>query len=67
LGVQVRSSPTFGVAPYGLALPKGNGMAKPVLAGLKVLMSNGTYAAILKKWQIQSAAITHPVINGAIS
>jgi polar amino acid transport system substrate-binding protein len=67
LGVQVKSGPTFGTAPYGLALPKGNGMAKAVLAALKQLMANGTYQAILKKWQLQSAAITHPVINGATS
>jgi polar amino acid transport system substrate-binding protein len=67
LGVQVTSGPTFGTAPYGLALPKGNGMAKPVLAALKVLMANGAYQAILKKWQLQSAAITNPVINGATS
>jgi len=67
LGVAVKESPTFGAAPYGLALPKNNGMAKPVLAALKVLMSNGTYAAILKKWELTSAAITTPVINGATS
>jgi polar amino acid transport system substrate-binding protein len=67
LGVQVQSGPTFGTAPYGLALPKGNGMAKPVLDALKALMANGTYAAILKKWQLESAAITNPVINGATS
>lgn len=67
LGVDVRSSPTFNAAPYGLALPKGNGMAKPVLDALKELMANGKFAAILKKWQLQSAAITNPVINGATS
>jgi len=67
LGVSVRSSPTFGAAPYGLALPKGNGMAKPVLEALKVLMANGTYAAILKKWELESAAINNPTINGAQS
>ena len=67
LGVPFRSSPTFGQAPEGLAIPKGNGMAKPVLEALKVLMANGTYAAILKKWQLQSAAISNPVINGAKS
>jgi polar amino acid transport system substrate-binding protein len=65
LGVQVRSSPAFGVAPEGLALPKGNGMAKPVLAALKVLIANGTYAAILKKWELQQATIDNPTINGA--
>jgi polar amino acid transport system substrate-binding protein len=67
LGVSVRSSATFGTAPYGLALPKGNGMAKPVLEALKVLMANGTYTAILKKWELESAAITSPTINGAKS
>jgi polar amino acid transport system substrate-binding protein len=67
LGVSVRSGPTFGTAPYGLALRKGNGMAKPVLDALKVLMANGTYTSILKKWTLQSAAITTPVINGAKS
>jgi polar amino acid transport system substrate-binding protein len=67
LGVQVKSGPTFGIAPYGLALPKGNGMAKAVLAALKELMANGTYTAILKKWQLDGAAITNPVINGATS
>ena len=24
---------TYGTAPYGIAIPKGSGMAKPVLAG----------------------------------
>jgi polar amino acid transport system substrate-binding protein len=67
LGVQVKSGPTFGTAPYGLAVPKNNGMAKPMLAALKELMSNGTYPAILKKWQLESAAISNPVINGATS
>jgi polar amino acid transport system substrate-binding protein len=67
LGVDVKSSPTFGTAPYGLAVPKGNGMAKAMLDALKALMANGTYTAILKKWQLQSAAITTPVIDGATS
>jgi ABC-type amino acid transport substrate-binding protein len=42
-------------------------MAKPVLEALKVLMANGVYQAILKKWELQSAAISNPVINGAQS
>jgi polar amino acid transport system substrate-binding protein len=76
LGVDVTQGPTFGVAPYGLALPKGNGMAKAVLAALNVLMHNGTYLAILKKWTLPgltpnetltAAAISNPKINGAIS
>jgi hypothetical protein len=30
-------------------------------------MSDGTYTAILKKWELQSAAINNPQINGAQS
>jgi polar amino acid transport system substrate-binding protein len=67
LGVAVKSSQTFGAAPYGLALPKNKGMAKPVLEALKVLMANGAYAAMLKKWELESAAISNPVVNGAQS
>jgi ABC-type amino acid transport substrate-binding protein len=42
-------------------------MAPAVLAALKDLMHNGTYAAILKNWQLSSAAISNPKINGATS
>ncbi len=59
--------PTYGNAPYGIALPKGNGMAKPVQAALKILIANGTYMKILEKWGVQAGAITNPEINGAKS
>jgi polar amino acid transport system substrate-binding protein len=58
---------SYGFAPYGFVLPKGNGMAKPVLAAVKSLMADGTYMKILKKWAVQAGAITSPKINGAIS
>ena len=54
-------------APYGIAIPKGSGLAKPILSALKVLMSNGQYKAILTKWGVQDGAITNPQINGATS
>lgn len=57
----------YGTAPYGIALPKDSGLAKPMLAALKVLMSNGAYTKILTKWGVQPGAITNPTINGAIS
>jgi polar amino acid transport system substrate-binding protein len=57
----------YNTAPYGIAIPKGSGLAKPVLAALKVLMSNGKYKAILTKWGVEEGAITNPKINGAIS
>src|SRR5262249_22773093 len=61
------SGQPYGTAPYGLARPKANGMAKPVLAALKTLMSDGQYKAILTKWGVQAGAIDNPTINGATS
>jgi polar amino acid transport system substrate-binding protein len=58
---------TYGAAPYGLAIPKNSGMTKPILAALKVLISNGTYMSILTKWGVQAGALTTPSINGAQS
>ncbi|HUJ56238.1 MAG TPA: ABC transporter substrate-binding protein [Gaiellaceae bacterium] len=58
---------SYGTAPYGIALPKHDGMAKPVLAAVKYLMKHGTYEKILHKWGVQSGAISNPKINGATS
>jgi polar amino acid transport system substrate-binding protein len=63
----VGSPISYGRAPYGIAVPKGSGMTKPLLAAVKQLMANGQYTKILKTWGIQSGAITNPVINGATS
>jgi polar amino acid transport system substrate-binding protein len=57
----------YGTAPYGIAIPKGNGMAKAVHAAVKELMAGGQYKAILDKWGIGEGAITTPKINGAQS
>lgn len=57
----------FEVAPYGIALPKGNGMAKAVEAAVQELISNGTYQQLLKKWGVQSGRIPRPGLNGATS
>lgn len=58
---------SYADAPYGIAVPKTTGMAAPVLAAVKKLMADGTYTTILKKWGIDSGAITNPQINGATS
>lgn len=58
---------SYGTAPYGIALPKGNGMTKPVLDAIKLLIKNGTYKSILAKWGVQGGAISNPKINGATS
>lgn len=59
----------YATAPYGLAIPKKGGLDKAVLAALEVLMKNGTYASILKKWGVSPGAIpaSKVKINGAIS
>lgn len=58
---------SYAFAPYGLAVPKNSGLAKPLLAALKELIANGKYKAILEKWGIQEGAISNPTINGATS
>jgi polar amino acid transport system substrate-binding protein len=66
-GAFVLSGQPFNVAPYGIATPKGNGMAQAVAAALSQLMGNGTYMAILKKWGVQSGAVNSATLNGATS
>ena len=57
----------FSTAPYGIALPKGSGLAPLFLGAIKNLMNNGIYAKILAKWGTTNGAINNPTINGAIS
>jgi polar amino acid transport system substrate-binding protein len=46
----------YNLAPYGIAIPKGNRMAKPMLDALKVLMATGAYKPILSKWYVLSGS-----------
>jgi polar amino acid transport system substrate-binding protein len=58
----------YGVAPYGIAVPKASGtFDRAILAALKDLIADGRYASILKTWGVQSGADTHPALNGALS
>ncbi len=66
-GVFQNSGAPFNLAPYGLALPKGNGMAPPVQAAVNALIANGVYNQILTKWGVQAGAIPTATINGATS
>ncbi|MGH9019065.1 MAG: ABC transporter substrate-binding protein [Acidimicrobiales bacterium] len=66
-GVFANSGTAFEVAPYGLALPKGNGMAAPVQAAVNELIQNGTYKQILTKWGVQPGAVTAATVNSATS
>ncbi len=58
---------SYEFAPYGFAVPKTTGMTTPLLAALKLIISNGEYHAILAKWGLTEGAITTPTINGATS
>ncbi len=59
--------PTYGAAPYGIAIPKSTGLTRPILAAVKKVMADGVYMSILEKWGVQAGAIQHPTINGATS
>ena len=58
---------SYGFAPYGIAIPKGSGLAPVIKAALDDLMKNGQYLSILKRWSIASGAIDNPSINAAES
>jgi polar amino acid transport system substrate-binding protein len=66
-GLFALSGSPFALAPYGLALPKGNGMTVPVQAALNAIIKNGVYNQILTKWGVQAGALTTATINGATS
>lgn len=57
----------YGIAPYGIALPKNSGMVKPLESALTALIADGVYTKILDKWSLQKGAITAPTLNGAVS
>jgi polar amino acid transport system substrate-binding protein len=66
-GVFQNSGTSVNNAPYGLALPRGNGMAAPVAAAVNALIANGVYHQILVKWGVQAGAIATATVNGATS
>jgi polar amino acid transport system substrate-binding protein len=59
--LQVTGQPCS-VAPYGIAIAKGDGMIKPLTDAVKYLIDSGFYAKILQKWSVQSGAITSSAV-----
>jgi polar amino acid transport system substrate-binding protein len=51
------------VAPYGIALPKGSGLAKALQDALKYLIDNGFYTKILKAWAVESGGIPSSAVS----
>jgi len=66
-GAFITTGQPFNVAPYGIASPKGNGMAPALAAAVSALMNNGTYAKILEKWGVSDGAVGSVTINGSTS
>jgi len=61
---------SYGVAPYGVAVPKAAeyaGLTDAILGAIKKLDTDGQYKSILTNWGIQDGAITDFQINGATS
>ena len=56
----------YGVAPYGIAIPKNTDMVKPIQDAVNKLIQTGVYAKILQKWGLQSGAISSATVNGAV-
>ena len=56
----------YAPAPYGIAVPKGSGLAKPLLQAVEATMEDGSYQAVLRKWGVQVGAIDDPAVNGAV-
>lgn len=53
--------------PGGVAFPKGSGLVQPINGAINKLIANGTYAQIMKKWNLEAIKIEKSKINGAIS
>lgn len=53
--------------PGGAAFPKGSELLKPVHAAINLLMEDGTYTKLMKKWNLSKIAIESSQINGATS
>ena len=57
----------YGLAPYGIAIPKGTGMTQPVLAAVKAIQADGTYDKILDYWGLSFGHLNNPGINQGIA
>jgi polar amino acid transport system substrate-binding protein len=58
---------SYGVAPYGIAVPKQDGtLNKAILLALQDLIKNHGYQAIMAHWGVTSGSDLHPKLNGAI-
>ena len=52
-----------GVDQLGMFMPKGNGLAEPMLAAFEAIFENGEYERIMTEWGIEDAAVDAPTLN----
>jgi polar amino acid transport system substrate-binding protein len=57
----------YGLAPYGIAIPKGTGMPQPILDAIKAIQADGTYQKILNYWGLSAGSLPTPGINQGIA
>jgi len=56
----------FATSPEGMAFAKSNPKLRDaVLGAMNKLVANGTYGAIVAKWNLQSSAVKQVTLNGA--
>lgn len=53
-------------APYGIAVNKELGITEAIQAAMQVMIDDGTYTAILEKWNLTSGAIEEAKINDGV-
>jgi polar amino acid transport system substrate-binding protein len=54
----------YDAAPYGIAVPKGQGdYTKAIQGAMQKLITSGAYLDILKKWGVESGAVTTADVN----
>jgi polar amino acid transport system substrate-binding protein len=51
------AGPACGVAPYGIAVPKGSALAKAFADAIKYLIDHGYYKKILDAWNVSDGAV----------
>ncbi|MGK2878172.1 MAG: ABC transporter substrate-binding protein [Solirubrobacterales bacterium] len=56
----------YDTAPYGIAINKKTELTPAIQAAVQTLIDDGTYAAILKKWGLESGAITESKVNDGV-
>lgn len=63
-GSLVVTGPGVTEAPYSIAVPQSTGtLAQAVRVGIKVMIADGQFRTILRKWHATSAGIRAPVIG----